>query len=190
MVGRERELTALRMHIYARRPVFLSGPAGMGKSALLQTIYGASGSTAATPRLFYCSESDTRRNIVTHVLVNLLLHRGCLESRYIDRRKRVASLTGLRRFVAQPLLLMRWADAQTSAAVSALFILVNSFAGLVGNISSTRALPTFVLPLALTAVLGGACGSYLGSRHLPHAAIQRALAVVLVIAGDKLIFRQ
>ncbi|MCR4294852.1 MAG: hypothetical protein NUW21_04910, partial [Elusimicrobia bacterium] len=35
---------------------------------------------------------------------------------------------------------------------------------------------------------GGAAGSYLGSTRLPHAAIKRLLAVVLAIAGFKLIF--
>lgn len=89
-------------------------------------------------------------------------------------------------FLTPLLLLMRWARTKTAAAVSALFILVNSAAGLLGNVASTRQFPAFALVLAAAAVLGGAAGSYWGSRHLQPAAIKRCLAVVLLIAGTKL----
>ena len=90
-------------------------------------------------------------------------------------------------FLTPLLLLMRWARTKTAAAVSALFILVNSAAGLLGNVASTRQFPAFALVLAAAAVIGGAAGSYWGSRHLQPAAIKRCLAVVLLIAGTKLI---
>lgn len=87
-----------------------------------------------------------------------------------------------------PLLLFRgWAGARTAAAVSALFILVNSIAGLAGNLGSTRNFPSFALILALTSVVGGAAGSYLGSRYLSPTTIKRVLAVVLLIAGLRLL---
>ena len=35
---------------------------------------------------------------------------------------------------------------------------------------------------------GGTAGSYFGSRRFPHPVIKRLLAVVLLIAGAKLIF--
>ncbi|HEX4640933.1 MAG TPA: sulfite exporter TauE/SafE family protein [Chthoniobacterales bacterium] len=88
-----------------------------------------------------------------------------------------------------PLLLgMRWAHAKSAAAVSALFILANSAAGLLGNLSSTKNFPSFGLVLAAAAVAGGAVGSYFGSQRFDHVAIKRLLAVVLLIAGTKLIF--
>ena len=90
-------------------------------------------------------------------------------------------------FLTPLLLLMRWARTKTAAAVSALFILVNSAAGLLGNVAGTRQFPAFALVLAAAAVLGGAVGSYWGSRRLSHTAIKRCLAVVLLIAGTKLI---
>lgn len=90
-------------------------------------------------------------------------------------------------FLTPLLLFMRWATAKRAAAVSALFILVNSISGLLGNLSSTRTFPTFAFPLALAAIIGGTFGSYLGSTRLPHVAIKRLLAAVLVIAGAKLI---
>ena len=91
-------------------------------------------------------------------------------------------------FLTPVLLLMRWASTKNAAAVSALFILLNSTAGLLGNISATRSLPGFIVPLAVAVVTGGTIGSYLGSHHLPPLAIKRLLAVVLVIAGGKLVF--
>lgn len=88
-----------------------------------------------------------------------------------------------------PLMLMaHWARVKTAAAVSALFILVNSIAGLLGNISSTRQFPTFALILVAAAGVGGSLGSYFGSRRFDPAVIKKLLAVVLVIAGTKLIF--
>jgi uncharacterized membrane protein YfcA len=85
------------------------------------------------------------------------------------------------------LLFKRWARVKSAAAVSALFILVNSIAGLLGNFGSTRSLPSYALALAAVAVVGGAVGSHLGSRHFRPVAIRRSLALVLLIAGAKLI---
>jgi uncharacterized membrane protein YfcA len=91
-------------------------------------------------------------------------------------------------FLTPLLLLARWARAKQVAAVSALFIFVNSFAGLCGYFVSNHSVPPLALPLALAAISGGAIGSYLGSRRFPVKALLRLLAIVLVIAGAKLIF--
>lgn len=90
-------------------------------------------------------------------------------------------------FLTPLLLINRWARAKPAAAVSALFILVNSSAGLLGNLSSTKQYPAFAPVLAVAAVVGGTAGSYFGSRRFDHALIKRLLAVVLLIAGAKLI---
>lgn len=91
-------------------------------------------------------------------------------------------------FLTPLLLFMHWARARSAAAVSAVFILVNSVSGLLGNLSSTKSIPTFTAQLAVAAVVGGAAGSYYGSRRFEPATIKRLLAVVLLIAGAKLIF--
>src|ERR1700730_17481993 len=91
-------------------------------------------------------------------------------------------------FLTPILILRRWARTQTASAVSALFILVNSISGLAGTLSSTRQIPLFALPLVFAAVSGGAVGSYLGSRQFSPNFIKKLLAVVLTIAGYKLIF--
>jgi hypothetical protein len=90
-------------------------------------------------------------------------------------------------FLTPLLLFMSWAGAKPAAAVSALFILLNSLSGLLGNISSTKQIPMFVAPLLVAAGLGGTIGSYLGSRRFQPVVIKRFLAAVLVIAGSKLI---
>lgn len=91
-------------------------------------------------------------------------------------------------FLTPLMIFMRWAKTKTASAVSALFILINSVSGLLGNVASTKQLPFFALPLAVAAVVGGAAGSYLGSRQFSPVFIKRLLAVVLTIAGFKLIF--
>jgi uncharacterized protein len=83
---------------------------------------------------------------------------------------------------------MGWASAKRAAAVSALFVLVNSTAGLAGNIASTQFLPSFIVPLLLAVALGGSLGSYLGSSRVQPIVIKRLLAIVLLIAGLKLVF--
>jgi uncharacterized protein len=88
-----------------------------------------------------------------------------------------------------PLLLFRnWAKTRTAAAISALFILVNSVAGLVGFVSSGKPVPAIAWLLAIAAITGGTVGSHLGSRRFPVRAIHLMLALVLLIAGAKLLF--
>lgn len=90
-------------------------------------------------------------------------------------------------FLTPLLILMHWARTKSASAVSALFILLNSASGLAGNFSATKSFPGFAWGLVIAAVIGGSIGSWFGSRRLPHLAIKRLLAVVLTIAGCKLI---
>jgi uncharacterized protein len=91
-------------------------------------------------------------------------------------------------FLTPLLLFCRWASIRGAAAVSSLFILVNSIAGLAGYISSGRPIPNFAWILAVAAVIAGTLGSHLGSRRFPVRTISVILATVLVLAGCKLIF--
>ncbi len=90
-------------------------------------------------------------------------------------------------FLTPLVVLMRWARVKTASAISAAFILVNSIAGLLGNLSATKKFPGLAVPLLIAAGLGGILGSYLGSRKFPQSLIKRLLAIVLTIAGVKLI---
>jgi uncharacterized protein len=90
-------------------------------------------------------------------------------------------------FLTPLMLFCEWAPIRQVAAVSALFILVNSIGGLVGYFTAKHSIPSLGMILAIPALAGGTIGSYLGSRRLPPRGIAIFLAVVLVIAGTKLI---
>jgi uncharacterized membrane protein YfcA len=90
-------------------------------------------------------------------------------------------------FLTPLMILLRWAPTKTASAVSVVFILCNSTAGLLGNVSATRSFPAFALVLAGAAMAGGMIGSYFGSRRFSPVLIKRLLAAVLIIAGLKLV---
>ena len=91
-------------------------------------------------------------------------------------------------FLTPILLLMNWTEAKTAAGISAMFILVNSIAGLLGNYAQVALLQSNVAFWIVAAIFGGIIGTTLGSRYFNSLTLRRALAVVLVIAGFKLFF--
>ena len=94
-------------------------------------------------------------------------------------------------FLSPLVLLMGWATARQTAGVSAAFILVNSVSGLTGIVlASDNGLPIEPWPAAVfgaVVLAAGIIGSGIGSRRLGHASLRRVLAVVLLIAGAKMI---
>jgi len=90
-------------------------------------------------------------------------------------------------FLSPLLLLMRWADPKTTSAVSAAFILVNSVAGLLGHFSSVANVPGAIPVWAAAAAGGGLIGARSGSRKFRNPLIRRMLALVLVVAGIKML---
>ena len=91
-------------------------------------------------------------------------------------------------FLTPLLLLMNWSETKTAAGISALFILVNSAAGLLGNYQQVSVLPSDVWFWIAAAVAGGLVGSLLGSRKFDSLLLRRVLAAVLLFAAVKLIF--
>ncbi|MBW7888590.1 MAG: sulfite exporter TauE/SafE family protein [Bacteroidetes bacterium] len=90
-------------------------------------------------------------------------------------------------FLTPILIRFKWASAKTAAAVSAPFILVNSLFGLAGIAVSKSALPEIPLLLFLPVLFGGMIGSYFGSARFSEMTIKKLLAVVLIVAGIKLL---
>jgi uncharacterized membrane protein YfcA len=87
------------------------------------------------------------------------------------------------------MLLMRWAKLKETAAVSALFIFVNSLSGLYGQLSTGGfQLPENLQWAILATILGGGLGSYFGSQKFNLPTLRYLLALGLVIACAKLIF--
>jgi len=91
-------------------------------------------------------------------------------------------------FLTPLLLFLRWAGPRHAAGLSSAFILANSTAGLAGNLAGVGVVPPSLVVWLPAVALGGLVGSELGARRFSPPAIRRALAVVLVIAGLKLIF--
>ena len=91
-------------------------------------------------------------------------------------------------FLSPLIILLAWEGPRHTSGVVAAFIFLNSAAGLAGNFSSVGELPQ-QLPLLLGAVaLGALVGTWLGAERLPRPWLLRALGLVLVIAGAKLLF--
>jgi uncharacterized membrane protein YfcA len=91
-------------------------------------------------------------------------------------------------FLSPLLILFGWADARRTSGIAAGFILVNSMAGLAGNVASMRALPSELPIFAAAVILGAIFGTWLGTGRLPKQRLLQGLGLVLVIAGAKLIF--
>lgn len=86
------------------------------------------------------------------------------------------------------ILLLNWANLKHTAAVSALFIFVNSIAGLAGLFSRSLIINQEILLFIGVAFTGGLLGSYLGAKRLEIPLLKKVLAVVLLVAAWKLIF--
>jgi uncharacterized membrane protein YfcA len=90
-------------------------------------------------------------------------------------------------FLSPVLLFLRWTRMRNNAAIAAAFILVNSLAGLLGYAVAGHAWPAGVPALVVAALIGGAVGSELALRRLAPVQLKKLLAVVLVIAGGKML---
>lgn len=91
-------------------------------------------------------------------------------------------------FLTPVLLLFNWSETKTAAGISALFILVNSVAGLAGNYVQVSVLPINSIAWIGAAVAGGVLGSLLGAKKFDSLMLRRILAAVLLMAAVKLIF--
>lgn len=95
-------------------------------------------------------------------------------------------------FLAPLLHLTQWASARQIAATTSLFILINSLAGLVGQLSKNGAdrvaeTLTGALPLLVAVIIGGQLGSLLALRFLPEPVIRWLTAALTIWAGSRLL---
>jgi uncharacterized protein len=86
------------------------------------------------------------------------------------------------------LLLLKWTDQKQTAAISALFIFVNSLAGLSGQLTKGTEFTSEMLIYVAIAFAGGLTGAYLGALKLNQVILKNVLALVLLLAAAKLIF--
>ncbi|MFM7020065.1 MAG: sulfite exporter TauE/SafE family protein [Aquirufa sp.] len=85
------------------------------------------------------------------------------------------------------LLLMRWASLKEAAAISSLFIFVNSVAGLFGLKNGIHVDQTLIFWIS-SALVGGMFGARWGAQIASNKAVKWVLALVLLIASVKLWF--
>lgn len=86
------------------------------------------------------------------------------------------------------ILLLHWANMKQTAAVSAIFIFVNSLSGLGGLITKGFEFNASMTWMILIAFAGGLTGAYLGARKFNGEVLKKLLAVVLLLASIKLLF--
>jgi len=91
-------------------------------------------------------------------------------------------------FLSPLLLILGWAGTKQTSATSAPFILVNSIAGLAAGFTmKSAALPSQIWILAAAVLVGGWFGAEYGSRRFANPAVRRILALVLALAGGKMV---
>jgi len=86
------------------------------------------------------------------------------------------------------LLLLKWADMKQAAAISALFIFVNSLSGLAGQLTKGIYFSPDMYAYVAIAFAGGICGAYFGSIRFNQSILKYLLAIVLMVAAYKLLF--
>ena len=96
-------------------------------------------------------------------------------------------------FLAPILLLTRWSDSRRIAATASVFILVNSIAGLGGQLmksglSSGAEAVIAYWPLFLGVLLGGQIGSILASKALPEIWIRRLTALLILYVAVRILW--
>ena len=84
------------------------------------------------------------------------------------------------------ILLLGWGTMKQAAAVSALFIFVNSIAGIIGFYSKGGIIPNEALYFIPIATIGGSLGALYGSQKFNVTVLKYVLAGVLTIASVKL----
>ena len=91
-------------------------------------------------------------------------------------------------FLSPLLLLAGWAGTKQTSAVAAPFILVNSMAALAaGLVRNPVPPPDYAWWLMAAVLAGGWAGAEYGSRRFANPLIRRLLAVVLAVAGGKMV---
>lgn len=84
------------------------------------------------------------------------------------------------------IILLAWGNMKEAAAVSALFIFVNSASGMAGFIIKNNVFPIESFSLVPIALLGGVFGAMYGSNKFSNQTLTYILSVVLIMASIKL----
>ena len=90
-------------------------------------------------------------------------------------------------FLSPILLMLNWAGPKTTAGIAAPFILVNSTTALIAGAITVQSLPPETPALAAAALAGALAGTWLGLQRLQQKGLLLTLAIVMALAGLKLL---
>jgi uncharacterized membrane protein YfcA len=85
------------------------------------------------------------------------------------------------------LLLLAWTNQKQTAAISALFIFVNSLSGLAGQITKGIDFQSGMMAYVGVAFVGGSLGAWFGAKRFDQTVLKYLLAMVLLMASAKLL---
>jgi uncharacterized membrane protein YfcA len=85
------------------------------------------------------------------------------------------------------LLLLAWTNQKQTAAISALFIFVNSLSGLAGQITKGIDFQSGMMAYVGVAFVGGSFGAWFGAKRFDQTVLKYLLAMVLLMASAKLL---
>ncbi len=86
------------------------------------------------------------------------------------------------------LILLGYSDVKKTAGISALFIFVNSIAGLLGQLKHGIEFTSSMYIMIAVAITGGLIGSSIGAKQFNNSILKKVLACVLIFASLKLMF--
>jgi uncharacterized membrane protein YfcA len=86
------------------------------------------------------------------------------------------------------IILLGWGNMKQAAAVSALFIFVNSISGIIGFVVKGNSIPMEAWYFIPAAIIGGSIGALYGSQKFNMQTLKYVLASVLAMASVKLFF--
>ncbi len=98
-------------------------------------------------------------------------------------------------FLAPLLLLTGWASPRVVAATASVYILVNSLAGVTGQLMKSGTGPNMAAlgdywPLFAAVLIGGQVGSLMASKKLPQGRIRQLTALLILFVAIRLLWQQ
>lgn len=134
----------------------------------------------ASVRLFFFNKKNSANVNKSSSIPLALLLGGCIGF--------ISGLLGIGGgIILSPIiLLLGWSNAKTTAGISALFIFVNSAAGLLGKYSTGLEYPDSMPIIIVLVIGGGLLGAYFGARKWSNSHIKKLLAALLFLAAIKI----
>jgi uncharacterized membrane protein YfcA len=102
----------------------------------------------------------------------------------------LAGITGIGGgiFLAPAVILLGWATEKEAAAVAALFVLMNSIAGVSAHFLRGNFPVDYLIPLSVSVAIGGFIGSQFGAKKASPKLIRRVIGIILLVVSGRLLW--